>query len=85
MTSHSDPLKSLPIIGKLNIYDWALSIAEGEDIAVSTPEPILLPLGITARIEITKEDYENECHDKSAGTCFHFLKNVFKICKYKFF
>ncbi|XP_065666687.1 uncharacterized protein LOC100210878 isoform X5 [Hydra vulgaris] len=65
LLSNSNTLLPLPIIGKLNNYDWVLSIAEGDKIVVLTPTPIILPVGITARIEISKEDYENGCGSKS--------------------
>ena len=58
---------SFPLVGKLSSYDWALSIAEGDDIAVAAPEPMLLPAGITARIEIPKDEFRKICRDTNPG------------------
>ncbi|XP_057293788.1 uncharacterized protein LOC130622346 isoform X2 [Hydractinia symbiolongicarpus] len=58
---------SFPIVGKIGSLEWALSLSEGDDITLAAPEPMLLPIGLTARMEIPKADFKVICKDTSPG------------------
>lgn len=67
--TYGDKYKSsFPIVGKISSLEWALSLSEGDDITLAAPEPMLLPIGLTARTEIPKADFKVICKDTSPGT-----------------
>ena len=58
---------SFPMVGKLSTLDWTLCLSEGNDIALAAPEPMLLPVGLTARVQIPKEEFKIICGDEKSG------------------